>query len=83
MKTTTRLLLAALFATGIAALAGCANHPELRPYTAAETQELQLEVLARQGLSFEEFSRQKAAILRAHTDEGVAAVTTANPPLKG
>lgn len=65
MKATTRLLLAALIATGITTLAGCANHPELRPYTAEETRELALESLARQGLSYDEFHRRKAELLRA------------------
>lgn len=47
-----------------AVLGGCATHPspELRPYTAAETQQLALEALGRRGLSFDEYQRQRAAL---------------------
>jgi len=46
-------------------LAGCANHPapELRPYTAEETQELAMEALNRRGLSFDEYQAKKAELL--------------------
>ncbi|CRM44910.1 hypothetical protein IFR08_24355 [Pseudomonas fluorescens] len=45
-------------------LAGCATHPspELRPYTAQETQQLALEALSRRGLSFDDYQRQRAAL---------------------
>ncbi|KMT53201.1 hypothetical protein [Pseudomonas fildesensis] len=45
-------------------LAGCATHPspELRPYTAQETQQLALEALSRRGLSFDEYQQQRAAL---------------------
>lgn len=88
MKATTRLLFAVLIVTGLANLAGCANHPELRPYTAEETRELALESLARQGLPFDEFQRRKAALLRAPSsvEQGVAdaaPVTNQAPRVKG
>ncbi|POA27406.1 MULTISPECIES: hypothetical protein [unclassified Pseudomonas] len=46
-------------------LAGCASHPapELRPYTAEETQELAMEALNRRGLSFDEYQAKKAELL--------------------
>ncbi|AMK30485.1 hypothetical protein N5E96_13365 [Pseudomonas mosselii] len=62
MNTTARHLLAAL---AIAVLSGCASHPELRPYTAEETRQLQLEALQRQGLSLEEYEQRKLAVSRA------------------
>jgi hypothetical protein len=45
-------------------LAGCATHPspELRPYTAQETQQLALEALSRRGLSFDDYQQQRAAL---------------------
>ncbi|WP_460137018.1 hypothetical protein [Pseudomonas sp. S1_E04] len=48
-----------------AVLAGCATHPapELRPYTAQETKQLALEALSRRGLSFDEYQRQRAALI--------------------
>ncbi|AZE83248.1 hypothetical protein IFT37_20885 [Pseudomonas fluorescens] len=48
----------------ISVLAGCATHPspELRPYTAQETQQLALEALSRRGLSFDDYQRQRAAL---------------------
>lgn len=80
MKATSRLLLAALIATGITTLAGCASHPELRPYTAAETRELALESLARQGLPYDEFQQRKAALLRAEqSSQGLAEAAPASP----
>ncbi|WP_213880025.1 hypothetical protein [Pseudomonas sp. dw_358] len=87
MKATSRLLLVALIATGIATLAGCANHPELRPYTAAETRELALESLARQGLPYQEFQQRKAALLSASQQpQGLAdaaPVASQAPRIKG
>ncbi|MDH0649505.1 hypothetical protein N5D48_21060 [Pseudomonas sp. GD03858] len=80
MNTTSRLLFAALTALAIAVLSGCANHPELRPYSAAETRQLQLEALQRQGLSQAEYERRKLAVLRAGQDQVVtdAAASTGN-----
>ncbi|CAM3589922.1 hypothetical protein CCOS865_04007 [Pseudomonas reidholzensis] len=83
MNTTARLVLAALIATAITVLSGCANHPELRPYTAEETRQLQLEALARQGLTHEEYERQRVAILRADTAEVVADSVQARAPFSG
>lgn len=61
MKT---LITASLLLT-LSVLAGCASHvsPELRPYTAEETQELALEALNRRGLSFDEYHAKKAELL--------------------
>lgn len=87
MNATSRLLLAVLIATGITTLAGCASHPELRPYTAAETRELALESLAREGLSYDEFQRRKVQVLRGQGQvEGVvdaAPVLNQAPRVKG
>lgn len=46
-------------------LAGCGTHPspELRPYTAEETQQLALEALGRRGLSFDDYQQQRAALM--------------------
>ena len=46
-------------------LAGCATQPspEMRPYTAEETKQLALEALGRRGLSFDDYQRQRAALL--------------------
>ena len=57
------LAISLLLATAV--LAGCASHPspELRPYTAQETQQLELEALIRRGLSFDEYQQQRAALL--------------------
>ena len=56
------LAISLLLATAV--LAGCASHPspELRPYTAQETQQLELEALSRRGLSFDEYQQQRAAL---------------------
>jgi acyl-[acyl carrier protein]--UDP-N-acetylglucosamine O-acyltransferase len=58
-------LLAVFLMLAVSVLAGCASHvsPELRPYTAEETKELAMEALNRQGLSFDEYHSQKAALL--------------------
>ena len=63
MNRPARLLLAILAATAL--LGGCANHPELRPFTAEETRQLQLEALQRQGLSQQEYEQRRLVILRA------------------
>lgn len=83
MNTTARLLLTALTALGVALLSGCANHPELRPYTAQETLQLQLEGLQRQGLSMEEYEQRRRVILRAATPQAVTEVTDAHPATNG
>jgi hypothetical protein len=65
MNRPARLLFATLMTLSIAVSAGCANHPERRPFTAEETRQLALEALARQGLSFDEFKRRKAQLIEA------------------
>lgn len=54
-------LIATLLLLTVSVLAGCASQPapELRPYTAEETQELALEALNRRGLSFDEYQAKK------------------------
>lgn len=83
MNATARLLLAALAALGIAALSGCASHPEQRPYTAEETRQLQLEALQRRGLSQQEYEHQRAAILRADQVEVAGDGLRQAPALRG
>jgi hypothetical protein len=58
-------LIATLLLLTVSVLAGCASQPapELRPYTAEETQELALEALNRRGLSFDEYQAKKAELL--------------------
>ncbi|HDS1820101.1 TPA: hypothetical protein QEM96_004807 [Pseudomonas putida] len=65
MNTLARLSLAALTTSAIALLTGCASHPELRPYTAEETRQLQLEALQRRGLSLDDYEQQRRVIQRA------------------
>ncbi|MFK0310847.1 hypothetical protein ACIQUF_06325 [Pseudomonas sp. NPDC090233] len=83
MNTTARLLLAALTATALAVLSGCASHPELRPYTAEETRQLQLESIQRQALSLDEYELRKRVILRAASPQVVTEVVEAQPGIKG
>ncbi|WDY55936.1 hypothetical protein [Pseudomonas sp. PSKL.D1] len=85
MNTAARLLLATLTAAGIAVLTGCAsaNHPELRPYTAEETRQLQLEAIQRQGLSLDEYELRKRVILRADTPQAVTETRDIEPGIKG
>ncbi|QXH34042.1 hypothetical protein [Pseudomonas muyukensis] len=71
MNTSARLMLAALTALGIAVLSGCANHPELRPYSAEESRQLQLEALQRQGLSLQAYEQRRLALLRAEQPQEV------------
>ncbi|CRI57874.1 hypothetical protein [Pseudomonas sp. CCOS 191] len=80
MNTTARLLLAAL---AIAVLSGCASHPELRPYSAEETRQLQLEALQRQGLSQEEYERRKLAVVRADQQQAVTDAARATAAISG
>lgn len=77
---TPRLLLAAL---AIAVLSGCANHPELRPYTAGETRQLQLEALQRQGFSQEQYEQRRLAVLRADQQQAVSETATGPTPTRG
>ncbi|MCO7518980.1 MULTISPECIES: hypothetical protein [unclassified Pseudomonas] len=74
MNTSARLLLAVLTALGIAVLSGCANHPELRPYSAEESRQLQLEALQRQGLSLQAYEQRRLALLRAEQPQEVTDV---------
>jgi uncharacterized lipoprotein YmbA len=84
MNTTARLLLAALTATAIAVLTGCATgHPELRPYTAEETRQLQLESIQRQGLSLDEYELRKRVIERSASSQVITEVAEAQPGIKG
>ncbi|WP_455926241.1 hypothetical protein [Pseudomonas putida] len=62
-----------------AALAGCASHPEERPYTAEEQHELALEALSRRGLSFDEYQREHARIERSQTQEVIGQRAPATP----
>lgn len=83
MNTTARLLLAALTASAIAVLAGCASHPELRPHTAEETRQLQLESIQRQGLSLDEYELRKRVIERAASQQVVSETAEVQPAIKG
>ena len=83
MNTTARLLLAALSATALAGLGGCACPPVLRPYTAEETRQLQLESIQRQALSLDEYELRKRVILRAASPQVVTEVVEAQPGIKG
>ncbi|MFZ5933718.1 hypothetical protein ACOKS3_02600 [Pseudomonas sp. HS6-2] len=83
MNTTARLLLAALSATAITVLTGCASHPELRPYTAEETRQLQLESIQRQSLSLDEYELRKRVIERSTSQQAVTDVAEAQPAIKG
>lgn len=74
MNTSARLLLAVLTTLGIAVLSGCANHPELRPYSAEESRQLQLEALQRQGLSLQAYEQRRLALLRAEQPQEVTDV---------
>ncbi|MDE1165387.1 MAG: hypothetical protein PW845_08320 [Pseudomonas sp.] len=57
-------LLASSLLIALAILGGCANHPEERGYSAAETRELALEQLSRRSLSFDDYQQQRARIER-------------------
>lgn len=83
MNTLARLSLTALAATAIALLAGCASHPELRPYSAEETRQLQLEALQRRGLSLDDYEQQRRVIQRANDLPVVTEATDAGPSTKG
>ncbi|MFJ4351038.1 hypothetical protein ACIPZ5_09050 [Pseudomonas sp. NPDC089428] len=83
MNTTARLLLAALTASIIAVLTGCASHPELRPYTDEETRQLQLESIQRQGLSLDEYELRKRVIERSASQQVVTETAEAQHAIKG
>ncbi|MNH13753.1 hypothetical protein D3C79_733340 [compost metagenome] len=83
MNITARLLFATLSATAIAVLSGCATHPELRPYTAEETRQLQLEAIQRQALSLDEYELRKRVILRAASEQVVTEVAEPVGAIKG
>lgn len=83
MNTKARLFLTALAATSIAVLAGCANHPELRTYSAEETRQLQLEALQRRGLSLDDYEQQSRVIQRAGNLPVVTEAADADPSTKG
>ena len=83
MNTTARLLLAALTATVIAVLTGSASHPELRPYTAEETRQLQLESIQRLSLSLDEYELRKRVIERSTRQQVITETGEAQPAIKG
>ncbi|GLO57823.1 hypothetical protein OO306_12575 [Pseudomonas sp. DCB_AW] len=83
MNTLARLSLTALAATAIALLAGCASHPELRPYSAEETRQLQLEALQRRGLSLDDYEQQRRVIQRANDLPVVTEAADGDPSTKG
>ena len=83
MNTLARQLSATLVAFAIAVISGCASHPELRPYTAEETRQLQLEALQRRGLSLDNYEQQRRVILRAGKLPVVTETTDAEPSTKG
>ena len=58
-------LIATFLLLAVSVLAGCASHvsPELRPYTAEESQEMALEALNRRGLYFDDYHAKKAELL--------------------
>ncbi|EKT4484262.1 hypothetical protein [Pseudomonas putida] len=83
MTTKARLLLAILAITSIAVLAGCANHPELRAYSAEETRQLQLEALQRRGLSLDDYEQQRRVVQRAGNLPVVTEAADADRSTKG
>lgn len=83
MNTLARQLSATLVASVIAVISGCASHPELRPYTAEETRQLQLEALQRRGLSLDNYEQQRRVILRAGNLPVVTEAADAEPSTKG
>lgn len=83
MNTFSRLLSVSLVVLGLAVLGGCASHPELRPYTAEETRQLQLEALQRQGLSQAEYEQRRLAILRSGQAERFSQSAARHPSIRG
>lgn len=83
MNTLARQLSATLVVFAIAVISGCASHPELRPYTAEETRQLQLEALHRRGLSLDNYEQQRRVILRADKLPVVTETADAERSTKG
>lgn len=83
MNTLARQLFATLVVFAIAVISGCASHPELRPYTAEETRQLQLEALQRRGLSLDNYEQQRRVILRADKLPVVTETADAERSTKG
>ncbi|WP_144173628.1 hypothetical protein [Pseudomonas sp. Kh13] len=83
MNTLARLLSATLAVVAIAITGGCASHPELRPYTAEETRQLQLEALQRRGLSLDDYEQQRRVIQRAGNLPVVTETADADRSTKG
>lgn len=83
MNTLARLLSATLAVFAIAITSGCASHPELRPYTAEETRQLQLEALQRRGLSLDDYEQQRRVIQRAGNLPVVTEAADADRSTKG
>lgn len=83
MNTLARQLSATLAVFTIAVISGCASHPELRPYTAEETRQLQLEALQRRGLSLDNYEQQRRVILRAGNLPVVTEAADAERSTKG
>ncbi|AGN79347.1 hypothetical protein N5K35_00815 [Pseudomonas sp. GD03651] len=83
MTTKARFFLAVLATTCMAVLAGCANHPELRAYSAEETRQLQLEALQRRGLSLDDYEQQRRVVQRAGNLPVVTEVADADRSTKG
>ncbi|EPN6725706.1 hypothetical protein N5D79_01075 [Pseudomonas sp. GD03817] len=83
MNNLARQLSATLAIFAIAVISGCASHPELRPYTAEETRQLQLEALQRRGLSLDNYEQQRRVILRAGNLPVVTEAADAERSTKG
>ncbi|EKT4539132.1 MULTISPECIES: hypothetical protein [Pseudomonas] len=83
MNTLARDLCATLVVFAIAVISGCASHPELRPYSAEETRQLQLEALQRRGLSLDNYEQQRRVILRAGNLPVVTEAADAERSTKG
>ncbi len=83
MNTLARLLSGPLAVLAIAISSGCASHPELRPYSADETRQLQLEALQRRGLSLDDYEQQRRVIQRAGNLPVVTEATDADRSTKG
>ncbi|MEB6592621.1 MULTISPECIES: hypothetical protein [Pseudomonas] len=83
MNTLARLLSAIFAVVVIAIISGCASHPELRPYSAEETRQLQLEALQRRGLSLDDYEQQQRVIQRAGNLPVVTEAADADRSTKG
>ncbi|MBD1554035.1 hypothetical protein [Pseudomonas typographi] len=66
-----------------ATAAGCASHPEDRPFAAEEQYQLALESLARQGLPYETYMRQRAALVQRHHAAGDVAEAPSSDAAQG